>query len=87
MLQARKLQEIANEVIKYNMYITAVQEVRWKGSAIIKKENFTCYSSGSENKQGEYGTGFVVDSQTPKSIIGFEPINDRISKLRIKGKF
>ena len=52
-----------------------------------QKENFTFYYSGSENKQGEYGTGFIVDSQTQKSIIGFVPINDTISKPRIKGKF
>ena len=74
MLQAGKLQEIAN-IIKYNMNITAIQELRWKGSGIIKKENFTFCYSDLENEQGEYGRGFMVDSQTQKSIIGFEPIN------------
>ena len=62
MVQAGKLQEVANEVFKYNVNITTVQQLRWKGSGIIKKEKFTFYYSGFENKQGEYGTGFIVDS-------------------------
>jgi hypothetical protein len=31
MLQAGKMAEIAVELLKYNLYITALQEIRWKG--------------------------------------------------------
>ena len=33
------------------------------------------------------GTGFLVKKEIVKNILGFEPINERISKLRLKGKF
>jgi endonuclease/exonuclease/phosphatase family metal-dependent hydrolase len=32
-------------------------------------------------------TGFLVKKETVKNIMGFEPINERISKLRLKGKY
>ena len=35
-MQTGTLQEVANELMKYNLNITAIQEVRWKGSGIIK---------------------------------------------------
>ena len=40
-----------------------------------------------ERKQGEYGTEFIVHAKTKQSIIGFEPVNNQISKIRVKGKF
>jgi hypothetical protein len=40
MLQAGKLHEIADELIKYNMQITAQQEVRWAESGWIRKKNY-----------------------------------------------
>jgi hypothetical protein len=41
MLQAGKLHEIADELIKYNMQITALQEVRWAESGWIRKKNYS----------------------------------------------
>jgi hypothetical protein len=33
------------------------------------------------------GTGFLVKKEIFKNIMGFEPINERISKLHLKGKY
>ncbi|XP_055371836.1 uncharacterized protein LOC129605867 [Condylostylus longicornis] len=86
MLQPGKMAEIIDELTKYNMKIAALQELRWKEQGEIKKKYYSIYYSGSEN-QGLYGTGFYVNNQVRNSIIGFEPVSDRICVLKIKGKF
>jgi len=41
MLQAGKMEEIADELKKYNIKITTLQEVRWPQDGWIKKKNYT----------------------------------------------
>ena len=43
MLQAGKMEEIADDLKKYNIQITALQEVRWPHDGWIKKKNYTYY--------------------------------------------
>ena len=40
MLQAGKMAEIANELLKYDLDINALQEIRWKGYGRIKKPRY-----------------------------------------------
>jgi len=86
MLQAGKMAEIADELMKYNLDITALQEIRWKGYERIRKPRYILLYSGAET-QGEQGVGFTIKRSMEHSIIGFEPINSRLCKIRIKGKF
>ena len=87
MLRTGKMEEIANELERYDMDVTALQEIRWKGAGCITKKNYSLYYSGTPDRQGLYGTGFCVNAKTRKAVLGFEPINERLSKLRLKGKF
>lgn len=87
MLQSGKMIEIANEVKKYGLDIVALQEVRWQGSGQIDKKHFSVYYSGDQGRRGCNGTGFMVGCRARKSLLGFEPINDRICKIRLKGRF
>lgn len=87
MLQAGKLEEIADELKKNNMQITALQEIRWPNSGYITKKDYTFMYSGLKDMKGQRGTGFLVRGEARKCIMGFEPINERMCKLRIKGKF
>jgi len=86
MLQAGKMAEIADELLKYDLDITALQEIRWKGYGRIKKPRYILLHSGAE-KQGEQGVGFIIKRSMQNSIIDFEPINSRLCKVKIKGKF
>jgi len=86
MLQAGKMAEVADKLLKYDLDITALQEIRWKGYGRIKKPRYTLLWSGAE-KQSEQGAGFVIKRSLENSIIDFEPINSRMCKVRIKGKF
>jgi hypothetical protein len=47
--------------------------------------NFTVYYSG--NIGNIFGTGFLVRKKYKHIVIGFEPINERLCILRVRGKF
>ena len=69
------------------LQIVALQEIRWKGQGQIKKDKYNLYYSCNKSQTGQLGTGFLVKKEIVTNILGFEPINERISKLRLKGKF
>jgi exonuclease III len=71
-----RLQEIAEEVLKYKIDIVAVQEIRWQGTGKIDKPNYTFYYGGTKEKKGQYGTGFIVNRKAKDKIIQFEVKNE-----------
>jgi len=79
--------EIADEVLKQGTDLVALQEIRWQGLGEINKKNFTVIFSGPENRTGQYGTGFITSRKIKESILEWEPVNDRLCRIRIKGKF
>lgn len=86
MLQPGKMEEIANELLRYNVDVAALQEIRWREHGEIRKQHYSIYYSGPQ-KQGNSGTGFYVTKTIRNSIMAFEPVSDRICCLRLKGKF
>ena len=86
MLQAGKMTEIADEILKYDLDITALQEIRWKGYGRIMKPRYILLYTGTK-KQGEQGVGFIIKRSMENSIIDFEPTNSRLCNVRMKGKF
>ena len=87
MLQPGKMLEIANEVSKLGTDLVALQEIRWHGHGEINKKNFIVIYSGPENRTGQYGTGFIISRKIKESILEWEPVNDRLCRIRIRGKF
>jgi len=53
----------------------------------LKRKNYIILCSGLKTSKGQHGTGFLNAGCVTQCIIGFEPINERTCKLRIKGKF
>lgn len=72
---------------KYKIDLIALQEVRWQGSGRIDKPEFSLIYSGPEEKTGLYGTGFLVNKSVRESVLEYEAVNDRLCRLRLKGKF
>jgi len=87
MLQPGNMMEIADEVLKLGIDLVALQEIRWQGQGEINKKNFTVLYSGPENRTGQYGTGFIISRKIKESILEWEPVNDRLCRIRIRGKF
>jgi exonuclease III len=51
------------------------------------KQTRLFYYSGTKEKTGQAGTGFLLTKKIQKYIINFDLHNDRLCKLRIKGKY
>jgi len=54
------LAKIKDELNKYGIAISSVQEIRWSGSEIFDSGDFiVCYSANKERRQ--FGTGFLIN--------------------------
>jgi len=73
--------------MKYKIDITALQEIRWQGQGRIDKPDYIRLYSGSEEKRDQLGTGFMTNKTMKGSLLDFEPQNNRICKIRLKGRF
>jgi exonuclease III len=87
MLKAGKMQEIADQIVGSQLQIDALQEIRWRGYGLLKKDKYSTYSC-SPTATCYAGTGFITQKKPAmKKILGFEPISDRTCKLRVKENF
>jgi exonuclease III len=87
MLKAGKMQEIADQVVGSQIQIVALQEIRWRGYGLLKKDKYSIYYSCNPNTTGQAGTGFIIQKSAMNKTLGFETISDHICKLKVKGKF
>lgn len=59
--------------------------MRWTGHGVLRSDGHVVYFSGHET-QHMFGTGFIVGGNMNGRIINFDPINERLCVLRIRGK-
>ena len=52
LLQPGKMQDLAEQIRKTQLEIPATQEIRRSGTGLIKKQNYSLFYSGSNNKTG-----------------------------------
>ena len=77
---------LLDQLEKYCVDITCIQEMRWTGSGTIEKKNWIIFYS-CDNKQHKLGTGFIIHKKVKHLILNFQPKSPRMCWLRIKGKF
>lgn len=85
--RAGALTSIMSEIKKYNVQVTAVQEIRWHGSGIDEYKSHTVLYSGKSGGTHEHGVAFIVDNSIRNNIIDFIPVNKRICIIRLRMKF
>jgi exonuclease III len=69
LLKPGKTQELAEEIVKTQIEILALQETRWPGREQINKKDYTLYYIRSKGKTGQAGTGFLLWKKIKKYII------------------
>ena len=77
---------LLDQLEKYYVDITCVQEVRWIESGTVEKKNCIIFYS-CDNKEHKLGTGFVIHKKVKHFIMNFQPKSPRMCWLRIRGKF
>ena len=77
---------LLDQLEKYYVDITCVQEMRWIGLGTIEKKNWIIFYS-CDNKEHKLGTGFVIHKKVKHLIMNFQPKSPRMCWLRIRGKF
>lgn len=81
LFQPGKLQITENELLRLKMDIVGLSETRWTDSG---NGNMLIYS-GMEKKH-EHGVAMWLNKKVAKSVIGYNPVNERILSVRIKAK-
>ncbi|XP_055371661.1 craniofacial development protein 2-like [Condylostylus longicornis] len=80
------MHKLENVLVQYKADITAIQEIRWIGSGVVRKKKCDIYYS-CHKKHHILGCGFVVGDGLRRNVIGFSPINERLAVIRIRAKF
>ena len=84
--RAGALRILLDQIDKYKIGITAIQEIRWTGQGVLEKRDHTIFYS-CDKRQHEFGVGFVVKKNYKHLVMDFKAVSTRICTLRIKGKF
>ena len=68
------------------MDLVALQELRWLGNGTLEKKNCVIFYSCNPVRH-VFGVGFYVNSRFLSYILHFEPVNDRLCWIRVRGKY
>jgi hypothetical protein len=60
MLKTGRTIEIADEMLKGQLHIVALQELQWKGVGQINKPKYTLYYGCNSEKVGQLGNRFMI---------------------------
>lgn len=85
LFRAGALANLTSTLKKYRIDILALQEVRWRGSDVLKTKEYTIFYSG--NTTNTFGTAFVVHNKLLDKVKDFKDINERICSLRVQDRF
>ena len=77
-------EELQTVLEKYEMDIVALQEVRWPGNGATDLSGGRLYYSGRKDGRHEQGVGFYVRSNLIENVIEFDPITNRLARLRVR---
>jgi len=80
------LKEMVKEMDEYKIDICTVQKIIWPGKRVVIKKNYVILYGGHKSDKHEFGTGCYISRYGMDNLLAFEPINERIFKIRMKLK-
>ena len=85
-LDAGKVEIIENEMERIKLNILGICEHRWKGQGHLTTPKRGKFIYSGREQPGQSGVGILLEKETAKSLIGYNPISDRILIVRIQGR-
>ena len=76
-------EEFEQEMKRYKMAVTALQEIRWPGQGRKDMKDGSIFYSGRREGKHEEGVGFYIKKEIVPDVCEFEPISSRIARLRL----
>ena len=87
MYETGKLAQVTAEMRRYNLHILGVSESRWTGSGRYRTNTGeTVLYSGRDDDQHHDGVAIIMKKGIEKCLMEWKPINNRLIKIRMKGK-
>ena len=80
------LQMLLDQLEKFYVDITCIQEMRWIESGTVEKKDWIIFYS-CDKKEHKLGTGFVIHKKVKHLTMNFQPKSARMCWPRIMGNF
>ena len=85
LFQTGKMAQTIRQFGNYGLDVLGLTELRWGGSGKIMDSETTLLYSGP-NESHERGVNIMLNKEASKTLIGWNPVNDRIITARLKTK-
>lgn len=83
--EAEKIHNTINEMIRLNIYILTISEMRRPKSDKYQINEHTVYYNGEENDNRHInGVGIIFNKDVNKSVNGFIPISERVLLIQLE---
>ena len=80
-----KLEIVKEEMRRTRIEILGVSEIWWKGKGHFQSDDFMVYYSGHDDSKRN-GVAIILKKNIAQTILGYNPVNDRIISVRLQGK-
>ena len=80
-----KLEVVKEEMVRVNVNILGISELKWTGMGEFNSENHCIYYCGQESLRRN-GVAIMVNKRVRNAVLGCNLKNDRMISLRFQGK-
>jgi exonuclease III len=79
------LEIVKEEMRRTGVEMLGVSEIWWTGKGYFESDDFTVYYSGHDNMKRN-GVAIILKKNIAQTVLGYNPVNDRIISIRIQGR-
>ena len=83
--ESSKLRQVLREMERYKLDILGISECRWTGSGKMTSQGHTVLYSGRNEHTA--GVAIIISKKNKKSLLEWNPIDDRIITARFNSKY
>ena len=82
-----KTEQVCREMENYKIDILGISECRWNGMGKVKTVDQNLILFSGKEERHESGVAIILNKQTAKSLMSWQPVNDRIITARLFSKY